>query len=322
MQATKLNVVRLNIQLTKKCNQRCRSCNSYDLKAESELGIDDFLSIIDEATNLFCIKNIAFTGGEPTLHPGILEVAKAARAKSPNVSVTTNGFYCKSKETVEKLLIAGINRFSFSYHGVGAHDDFTRTKGAEKRLRQAVDWVLELQSKYPSYVKIGTLYTGRNIEDVEAVLQYAHNKGMDLYIELLDTRIPVFKASGLSKSHALLDKNGIKKDIERIKKWKMGGYRILISDEGIDFLRAWFMNKTIKGECPLYDTDLYIESDGTVRTGCWSLPGVGNIKKNSLSEIVVSDKYQENIENMKRRKCTGCTCGYLMQAKAMQLGVR
>ena len=96
-----LEIVRLNIQLTKK-----------------------------EACTLYSIKNIAFTGGEPTLHKDILELADYARKYSPKVSVTTNGYYCSTKERTNALVDAGVNRFSFSYHGVGKQDEFCGVQGS------------------------------------------------------------------------------------------------------------------------------------------------------------------------------------------------
>lgn len=157
------NIVRLNIQLTKKCNQRCISCNSYEMDCSDELPLNGFKKAISEAAALFPIKNIAFTGGEPTLYPNLLEISSYASQFSDNVSITTNGYYCTSKEKVKELIKAGINRFSFSYHGIGIHDKFTRVDGCEKRLRQAIDWLIEERCIHKNlYVKIGTLFTGEN----------------------------------------------------------------------------------------------------------------------------------------------------------------
>ncbi len=227
----KPNIVRLNIQLTKKCNQRCKSYNSYKLKTDDEISLDDFKSVINQVTNLFDIKNIAFTGGEPTTYPHILEIARHAKSKSKNVSITTNGFYFTSKSRVKDLIDSGINRFSFSYHGVGIHDEFTGTSGAEKRLRQAVDWVLSYKDDYPIYVKVGTLFTGDNINEVEKVLNYAQSKNVDLYIEIFDDQIPVFKNSHLSdnQKRSKISYNDLKNAVESIRLWasekmKGGGY--------------------------------------------------------------------------------------------------
>ncbi|MBO6211159.1 MAG: hypothetical protein J6N99_10780, partial [Schwartzia sp.] len=248
------------------------------------------------------------------IYPHILDIAQFAREKCDKVSITTNGWYCTSKDQVKKLLIAGINRFSFSYHGVGIHDAFTRCSGAEERLIKALDYVIELQSQYPCYVKVGTLYTGNNLDNVESVLQFTRKLGIDLYIEILDTRIPVFKDSLIANENAN-HFMAVENDLKRIALWLQNGERILMDKQGLAFIDAWFSGEKIEGSCPLWNTDLYIESNGDVRTGCWSLPPIGNIQEESLEVLVHNTIFANNVEKMKNRECQGCTCGYLMQAK-------
>lgn len=309
-------IVRLNIQLTKKCNQRCCSCNSYELDCGNELALDEFKRVIQEATTMFAIKNIAFTGGEPTLFPDFCSLASFARSYSPFVSVTTNGYYCSTRQRTKELVYAGVNRFSFSYHGVGIHDDFTRVKGCEERLIKAIDWLNEEKRKNDIYIKVGTLFTGDNIQDVEKVLDFAESKDSDLYIEVFDDRISLFSSSLLSEEKKrIVEEAVLNKALEKILSWKKLGRRVLIDKRGVDFINQWFKGEILLGECPLWNTDIYIESNGSVRTGCWVLPAVGNIREKSLEEIVNGEQYKKNIENMKLRKCNGCTCGYLAQAK-------
>lgn len=315
------NVVRLNIQLTKKCNQRCQSCNSYEMDSSNELSLDEWKKVIKDATVLFPIRNVAFTGGEPTLYPYFLDIASYARQFSNNISVTTNGYFCTSKNNVKALVDSGVNRFSFSYHGVGIHDSFTRVNGCEERLRQALEWIIEEKENHPNlYVKIGSLYDGQNLDEIEKVLLYAESVGVDLYIELLDDKIPVFASSLLAANNKNKKINQLKleNDLLKIKQWKEQDRKILIDEKGIEFIKRWFLDMPILDECPLWKTDLYIESNGNVKTGCWLLPAVGNIRNQSLQEIIECSAYYKNIEDMIHRRCTGCTCGYLMQAKSIK----
>lgn len=207
-----LDIVRLNIQLTKKCNQRCKSCNSYMFSTEDEMSTDVIISAMKDICRHFSINNIALTGGEPTVHKDILQIAQMAKKYSPNVSITTNGFYCTTKERVRELIDSGINRFSFSYHGVGMQDTFTGVQGSEARIRKAIEWVCEERQNNPDiYVKIGTLFDGNNIENVGKVLNYAEDVGVDLYIELLDDQLPIFKNTELNKT---IPRGGYKRSTE------------------------------------------------------------------------------------------------------------
>ena len=54
---------------------------------------------------------------------------------------------------------------------------------------------------------------------------------------------------------------------------------------------------------------VFVLSNGDVLTGCYPLPPVGNILKNSLREVMESELYTRQAEAMIRRECPGCTCG-------------
>lgn len=314
----KLSKVRLNIQLTKKCNQRCVSCNSYKMNCEDEMKTEEIVNVITEIFGGgYEIKNVAFTGGEPTIHKDILKIASVAAEYATNVSITTNGYYFQSRKKMEELLQAGINRFSFSYHGIGKQDAFANTHGAEQRLRNAIEWICEEKRKNEKiYAKVGMLFDGSNINDIEEMLNYVEEKGLDLYIEIVDFHIPIFKESKLSAGIKIQLKD-ILEAVEKLNKWVADGRRINLDERGIQFIQKYYMDMPIRGMCPLGLTDIYIESNGDVRTGCWSLPAVGNIRERSITQILESEEYKLNVDKMLRRECSGCTCGYLMQSKYM-----
>ena len=208
-----------------------------------------------------------------------------------------------------------VNRFSFSHHGVGTHDEFTRVKGCEERLVRAIEWLNEEREKNEVYIKIGTLFTGDNIQEIEKTLNFAESKNLDLYIEVFDDRMSLFSSSFLATQKRTVGKEILDEALAKILSWKKSGRRVLISEKGVDFIKKWFTEENLFGECPLWNTDLYIESNGDVRTGCWVLPAVGNIRKDKLEEIIKGERYQKNIDDMKARRCDGCTCGYLAQAE-------
>lgn len=287
------------------------------MNTNNEMSTNDIIKAIKEVCTNFGIKNIAFTGGEPTLHKDILKIAEVAKQYSPNVSVTTNGFYCTDKSKVQELIHAGINRFSFSYHSVGGQDEFTRVAGSEARLRSAIEWVCEERNHNPDiYVKIGTLFNGNNIANLKKILDYAENLGgVDVYIELLDKELPIFAKSEL-KENINEDRKAIFEALDEIDSLRKAGRNILLDDAGYRFMRLYFTDREkLSGSCPLGKTDLYIESNGNLRTGCWVLPPVGNIVDDNLEDILKSEVYKNTVNMMLERNCSGCTCGYLMQGR-------
>ncbi len=55
------------------------------------------------------------------------------------------------------------------------------------------------------------------------------------------------------------------------------------------------MKEKISGECPLWNTDIYIESNGNVRSGCWSMEEIGNIKNSKIEEMINSERFVDNV---------------------------
>ena len=169
-------------------------------------------------------------------------------------------------------------------------------------------------------MKVGTLFDGQmaSVRRVKRVLDFCREAGVDLYIELLDDRIPVFADSKLAQDKRVISSDDIEHVISLFAEWKRNGYQINMDERAYPFIRKWFLHEEMRGECPLYRTDLYIESDGNVRTGCWSLPPIGNLRKSSLKSILNGDACRENVQRMVDRQCSGCTCGYLMQARYLE----
>lgn len=104
-----LDLVRMNIQLTKKCNQKCISCYTYKMDYKNEMDTLLILKVVSDLCEAKKISNVAFTGGEPTIKKDFLLITKHASSLVPNVSVTTNGYMFNSKDDVLKAISSGIN---------------------------------------------------------------------------------------------------------------------------------------------------------------------------------------------------------------------
>ncbi|MEM2875749.1 MAG: radical SAM protein [Candidatus Bathyarchaeia archaeon] len=97
--------------ITTRCNCKCLMCDMYrqppkTVSIEGAKEILDFLS-----KNKFLI--VYFTGGEPTLHPNVVEIVEYANKLGLVTAMTTNG--TASKETVTKLKDAGLYLLTVSF---------------------------------------------------------------------------------------------------------------------------------------------------------------------------------------------------------------
>src|SRR5207342_1353934 len=87
----------LRVSLTDRCNLRCTYCMPAEgldwLPGEDLLTDDELVRVIDVAVSHLGIEEIRFTGGEPLLRKGIVElIGRVGRlSPRPEMSLTTNG---------------------------------------------------------------------------------------------------------------------------------------------------------------------------------------------------------------------------------------
>ncbi|MBN2150494.1 MAG: anaerobic ribonucleoside-triphosphate reductase activating protein [Candidatus Lokiarchaeota archaeon] len=75
------------------CNFNCGFCHNSALipMFTRESKMTSVEQLLESLADNFLIDGVVFTGGEPTLQPGIVDFVKAVRAKIPFVGVDTNG---------------------------------------------------------------------------------------------------------------------------------------------------------------------------------------------------------------------------------------
>ncbi len=89
----------------------------------------------------------------------------------------------------------------------------------------------------------------------------------------------------------------------------------------VDYISRYYNRKELaEPPCVLGYLQVFVMSNGDVLTGCYPLPPVGNILRESLATVLQSEAYARQAEAMLRRECPGCTCG-VESSLAMKHGV-
>jgi MoaA/NifB/PqqE/SkfB family radical SAM enzyme len=257
-----MNARFLEIEITGKCYYRCKHCYG-SFPREGELPKNKVMQIIDEAHDYF--DCIIFSGGEPFLHPDLIELTHYA--KDFVVFITTAG-YSINKEHLEGL--RGNVVLVFGLDGIGeVHDRYRGRSGAYQELIRS----LELTKELPKEI-IVTLWKGV-LPQIEEIIELAEKYRSLLHFNAL---IPVGRAR--DKSGILLNREENEEVYEKLKDLRVNRGTFLVTDlhkitekdlEGIDLF--------CKGRYS-------ISPRGEVKP-CEFHPGVlGNIFKERLSEII------------------------------------
>jgi molybdenum cofactor biosynthesis enzyme MoaA len=160
-----------------KCVHSCRHCfysyldGSKDqfagMRRAAWHALDNLLELVEGLAE-HSFLGFDVTGGEPTAHPGIVDiVARAARCGIASRIITLGQFLTR-RGLLDRLLDAGLTDFRFSLHSTDAEVFKAMTGGELKRLVAAMD---ELQRRGFQYVT-NTTITERNYTDLPAIAHW------------------------------------------------------------------------------------------------------------------------------------------------------
>jgi len=161
---------RCELILSAKCNFKCPYCRNI---GGSDMPYTEAENIVKLWTNQG-LKNIRFSGGEPTLYKGLVSLVELAKARGvERIAISTNG--SASKKLYDELLTAGANDFSISLDSCCAADGDIMT-GVKEQWDKVIDNIKYLSSK--TYVTVGVVLTDDNADKVNDIITFADNLGV------------------------------------------------------------------------------------------------------------------------------------------------
>ena len=172
----------LRVSLTDRCNLRCSYCMPAEgldwLPAPEMLTDDEVVRLVTVAVGLG-VKEVRFTGGEPLLRKGLVDIVGrvAALEPRPHLSLTTNGIGLA--RTAVALKAAGLDRVNVSL------DTLDRERFVALAKRDRLDDVLAGLAAAADAglvpVKVNALLMrGVNEDEAPALLRWCLERGYEL----------------------------------------------------------------------------------------------------------------------------------------------
>jgi len=162
--------VDLRVSLTDRCNLRCTYCMPAEglawLPKPTLLTDDEVVRLVGVAVGLLGVREVRFTGGEPLLRPGLVDIVErtAALRPRPRISITTNGIGLT--KTASALKAAGLDRVNVSLDTL--QPERFKQLSLRDRLSDTLDGLAAAASAGLTPVKINTVLM-RGVNDDEAV---------------------------------------------------------------------------------------------------------------------------------------------------------
>ncbi|MBO0840018.1 MAG: GTP 3',8-cyclase MoaA [Sciscionella sp.] len=173
----------LRVSVTDHCNLRCTYCMPADgldwLPKDSVLTDGELIRLLRVAVTMLGVANVRFTGGEPLLRRGLIDIIAATSAlrPRPRIAMTSNGIGLTARAT--SLADAGLDRINVSLDTL--REPTFRTLTRRDRLADVLDGLAAATAAGIRPVKVNTVLL-RGINDGEAVdlLRYCLARGYQL----------------------------------------------------------------------------------------------------------------------------------------------
>ncbi|MBT3807487.1 MAG: 12,18-didecarboxysiroheme deacetylase [Desulfobacula sp.] len=325
--------------MTRRCNLKCVHCyaRSEDISYDNELNHEQSIAMIDDLAK-FGVPVLLFSGGEPTVHPRLVEYAKHAVSKGMRAVISTNGTLI-TKEKARVLKEIGLSYVGISLDGLEeTHDKFRGVKGSYKKVMAAIENCQE------AGIKVGLRFTinKRNVKDIPGIFDLLEEKNIPracFYHLVYSGRGSEIAKEDLSheetrkildlimdRTKDLHDRN-LPKEILTVDNHADGPYvyqRLLDEDpkrasEVMELLEMNEGNNSGRGiGCISWDGEVHPDQ-------FWREKSLGNVKDKPFSEIWTNDE-NEFLMKLKEKKkyvkgrCSKCRwldiCGGNFRARA------
>ncbi|KAA1415812.1 GTP 3',8-cyclase MoaA [Nocardioides humilatus] len=173
----------LRVSLTDRCNLRCSYCMPAEgldwLPGEDQLTDDEVVRLITVAVERLGVREVRFTGGEPLVRRGLVDIVRRVRALDPEVelSITSNGIGLA--RMAGALAEAGLDRVNVSLDTVRSEvfQEITR----RDRFTDVVEGLAAAEEAGLRPIKVnGVLLRGVNDDQAPELLRWCLERGYQL----------------------------------------------------------------------------------------------------------------------------------------------
>ena len=173
----------LRVSLTDRCNLRCSYCMPAEglewLPDDTVLSDDEVVRLIRVAVTLLGVREVRFTGGEPLVRRGLVDIVRRTTELDPRpeTSITTNALGLE--RTAHALAEAGLDRVNVSLDTV-RRDDF-REITRRDRLDDVVAGLEAAADAGLGPIKVNAvLLRGINDDQAPELLRWCMDRGYQL----------------------------------------------------------------------------------------------------------------------------------------------
>jgi MoaA/NifB/PqqE/SkfB family radical SAM enzyme len=164
-----------HIYVTDQCNLDCHYCTEYD-NSVPHPSLENLKKWISKIRELGCIR-VGLQGGEPLMHPDIVEIVRHSKNLDLKTSMSTNGFKL-TEELIAGLEEAGLDSLQVSV------DRMTPIPSTRKSLKTITSKIELLKQSNLQFNISGVLF-GESLEEAKEVIDYGLSNDISTHARLV-----------------------------------------------------------------------------------------------------------------------------------------
>ncbi len=283
--------------VNERCNCKCRHCEYWRQEEYlPEMTIEQWeqtLLSIKRFTGSFSVN---FSGGEPLMKKGFIDLLSFCRDNDIHAGVTTNGLLLNEKNAARIVAAKPFNiNISCDSNTDETHDYIRGVPGLLQKVSKGITFLQQEQAKqkitFPIIIKPTIMST--NFRALQDIVQWA----TDIGVTAVNFQ-PLGRWSRETYDELWIEKEQwaeLDQVMEKLISMKRAGAPIMNSEEILRLVTASFREEKASAEhmpCRIGLQEYYIRPDGEVKL-CFHFPAIGNTTKASAEEIWRGPKAQE-----------------------------
>jgi GGDEF domain-containing protein len=140
-----------------------------------DLALSDAMRVLDFWSEKKGLKNVRFSGGEPTLYHGLVHLVEYAKTLGvERIAISTNG--SADTDLYRKLIEAGVNDMSISLDACCSDFGKKMCGGISGAWERVIDNIRILSQL--TYVNLGMVFTEDTVSELAKTVEFGHSLGV------------------------------------------------------------------------------------------------------------------------------------------------
>ena len=275
----------LYLDVTYRCNLKCRLCDIWKLPCRDEMSFDEICNVIDQAADMGTML-VSISGGEPLLRDEIYDIISHVVGRGMSCHIDTNGVLI-DREMAERLNAAGLCCAYVSLDGHKA-DIHNYLRGSDGAFDATIEGIANLR-KYAKNISVGvnTVINRLNCENLVDIALLAKNNDVDVIKYIPANVLFPYNQKSNQDSELILrteDSRRLKKSIENIKIFMKKNGMYTTSHEYLDGTVDYAVKMKTAVKCLSGYLWLNVDPYGDVRACTPLAEPIGNIRRNKMKE--------------------------------------